>query len=132
MDKKYSSFSKKFESKEHFSISAQFTIKKEISMTTYMIIYDNVSDMNRFRKYAEAAEPLIKKFGGNVTTAGIPEVLEGDFPWERVFLFEWKSKAEALNFWHSSEYTEVKKLREGIAEFQAIVIEGVSLPQFIN
>ena len=98
-------------------------------MTAYMIIYDNVSDLSRFGKYAETAESLIKKFGGKVTTAGPPDILEGNFPWERVFLVEWESKEVALNFWHSPEYTEAKKLREGIAEFQAIVIEGVNLTQ---
>jgi uncharacterized protein (DUF1330 family) len=101
-------------------------------MSAYMVIYDNVSDLSRFRQYAETAESIIKKYGGKVTTAGVPDVLEGKFPWERVFLIEWESKQVALNFWHSPEYTEAKKLREGIAEFQAIVIEGVSLPQFID
>jgi uncharacterized protein (DUF1330 family) len=31
------------------------------------------------------------------------------------------------DFWHSGEYTEIKKLREGAAVIKAIIIEGIHL-----
>lgn len=57
-----------------------------------------------------------------------PDVVEGDWPWERAVVFEWPSREDALGFWNSDEYAEVRKLREGAARFQAIVVEGIVSP----
>jgi uncharacterized protein (DUF1330 family) len=97
-------------------------------MVAYLIVYDTITDENQFRKYAEAVEPLIQKLGGTMAAGGSPDVLEGTFSWDRAVVFEWDSRQAALDFWHSPEYGQIKKLREGIAEFQAIVIEGIQLP----
>jgi uncharacterized protein (DUF1330 family) len=52
-------------------------------------------------------------------------VLEGQFPLERVLVFEWPTRQAASDFWHSEEYADIKRLREGAAVIQALIIEGV-------
>ena len=37
---------------------------------------------------------------------------------------EWPDKAAAKAFWDSPEYQEAKKLREGIADVQVLLIES--------
>ena len=37
---------------------------------------------------------------------------------------EWPDKASALAFWNSPEYAQAKKLREGIADCQVLLIEA--------
>jgi uncharacterized protein (DUF1330 family) len=37
---------------------------------------------------------------------------------------EWPDKDAALAFWNSAEYAEVKKLRDGIADCQVLLVEG--------
>ena len=40
---------------------------------------------------------------------------------------EWPDKAAAKAFWNSPEYAEVKKLREGIADCQVLLIEAPAI-----
>jgi len=42
---------------------------------------------------------------------------------------EWPNRAAIETFWNSAEYEEAKKLREGIAECQVLVIEA---PKFTS
>ena len=96
-------------------------------MAAFLIVYDTITDPEKFARYAKAVEPLITRMGGRMVGAGTPEVVEGEFPWERAVVFEWPSRQAATDFWHSDEYREVKKLREGAAVFQAVILEGIKL-----
>ena len=40
---------------------------------------------------------------------------------------EWRDRDAAQAFWNSAEYQEVKKLREGIADCQVLLIEGAKI-----
>jgi uncharacterized protein (DUF1330 family) len=41
---------------------------------------------------------------------------------------EWPDRAAAEIFWNSDAYAEVKKLREGIADCQVVLIESAQMP----
>ena len=51
--------------------------------------------------------------------------MEGEFSLEHALVFEWPTRQAASDFWHSEEYTEIKKLREGAAAIQAIIVDGL-------
>jgi uncharacterized protein (DUF1330 family) len=51
--------------------------------------------------------------------------VEDAFPLERALVLEWPTRQAASDFWHSEDYTDIKKLREGAAVIQAIIIEGM-------
>ncbi len=36
----------------------------------------------------------------------------------------WPSRANALAFWNSEEYAQVRKLREWTGEFQVVLVDG--------
>jgi uncharacterized protein (DUF1330 family) len=40
---------------------------------------------------------------------------------------DWPDKATAQAFWDSPEYQQVKKLREGIADCQVLLIEAAKI-----
>ena len=40
---------------------------------------------------------------------------------------KWPDRAAAHAFWNSPEYAEAKKLREGLAEVQVLLIDGPDL-----
>lgn len=96
-------------------------------MAAYLIVYDTITDPVRFERYGRAVEPVIIRQGGRMLAAGPPNVVEGEFLWERAVIFEWPSREAALGFWHGEEYAEIRKLREGAATFQAIILEGIHL-----
>jgi uncharacterized protein (DUF1330 family) len=99
-------------------------------MPAYLIVTANIHDMEPFRnEYGAAAGALTAKFGGKyLMMAGGAQLLEGD-SWDNasMVISEWPDKAAALAFWNSDEYAEAKKLREGCADVQVLLIEAPSL-----
>jgi uncharacterized protein (DUF1330 family) len=92
-----------------------------------MIVSETIRDPSRFSRYLKTVDPVIIRRGGRLVASGPPDVMEGEFPLEQVLVFEWPSHQAASDFWHSEEYAEIKKLREGAAVIQAIIIEGIHL-----
>ena len=100
-------------------------------MPAYMIISAKISDRDAFIDgYGKAAAALVVQFGGRyVLRAPGAEFLEGasgtiDLEGASVVVSQWPDKKAARAFWNSSEYAEVKKLRDGLAECQVLLVEG--------
>lgn len=97
-------------------------------MPAYMIVTAKIADRDAFiAGYAPAAAKLVVQFGGRYVLRGPGAMLlEGDFgDGASMVISEWPDKAAALAFWNSPEYAEAKKLREGIADVQVLLIEGM-------
>lgn len=94
-------------------------------MTAYFVVYQNVINPKQYEEYFAAVVPLIDQHGGRLLTAGTPEVVEGTMPWQRVVVLEWRSRQAFFDFWHSAEYAEIKKLRQGAADWQAAIVESI-------
>ena len=94
-------------------------------MAAYLVITAQIHDRERFISgYGAAAAELSARFGGEylVRAPGL-EVLEGAHPGGSLVVSKWPSKAAALAFWRSPEYQEIKKLRDGIADCQVLLVE---------
>ncbi|APE28084.1 DUF1330 domain-containing protein [Aurantiacibacter gangjinensis] len=99
-------------------------------MPAYMIVTAKIADREAFIEgYGKRAAALVEQFGGRyLLRAPGAEALEGDFgDGASMVISEWPDKAAVHRFWSSPEYTEAKKLREGIADCQVLVIEAPSL-----
>lgn len=88
-----------------------------------MIIDVNILNAEAFEKYSAAAVPFMLARGATVLAKGPAEILEGEWPWQGVVVFEWPLKATGIEAWQSPEYAELKKLRDGVAEFQCIITD---------
>lgn len=96
-------------------------------MPAYMIVTAKIIDRDAFISgYGTAAGALVERFGGKYVLRGPgAELLEGDFgDGASMVISEWPDKAAAKAFWDSPEYQEAKKLREGIADVQVLLIES--------
>lgn len=103
-------------------------------MLAYMIVTAAIEDRERFiNGYGAAAAKLVEQYGGRyVLRAPGAELLEGDLGAKdlggaSMVISEWPDKAAARAFWNSPEYAEVKKLREGIATCQVLLIEAAAI-----
>lgn len=99
-------------------------------MPAYMIVTATLSDRDAFiAGYGRAAAALVGQFGGRyVLRAPGVALLEGAFgDGGSVVISEWPDKAAALAFWNSPEYAEAKKLREGIADVQVLLVEAAGI-----
>ena len=96
----------------------------------YMVVIADVTDRNKFLAgYAAQVPELVQRFGGRYVIKGAGgEFLEKgwcDSP--SVLVSEWPDREAALEFWHSPEYAEVKRLRDGTGRFQVVLIDSPSI-----
>jgi len=99
-------------------------------MPAYMIVTATIRDREAFiAGYGAAAAALIPKFGGEYLLRGPgAECLEGAFgDGASMVISKWPDRAAAKAFWNSPDYAEAKKLREGLADVQVLLIDGPDL-----
>ena len=97
-------------------------------MPAYIIARIEVTDRDRYREYTDATPAAIARFGGRfIVRGGAILTLEGPPETRRVVVIEFPSLDKAKEFFHSAEYSQIKKLRDGAATGQFIAIEGSSI-----
>jgi uncharacterized protein (DUF1330 family) len=98
-----------------------------------MLVYGEIRDRKAFGAYVRAiAEAGLYPKNGGHYEAMTPalEVFEGSPPPERgVVIAQFPCLEAARRFWYSPEYAEIRKLREGIAEFEVLVLPVPQLPR---
>ena len=95
-------------------------------MPAYMIINADIRDPVKFAEYGRTNAALVKQCGGRyLAIAGARETLEGSWPTGKMVISEWPTREAALAYWHSAEYGEIKKLREGICDAQVLLLDGL-------
>ena len=95
-------------------------------MSAYLIARVDVTDMEQYKEYMKVTPDLIASHGGRfIARGGEPLTLEGDQETNRVVLVEFPSVEAAQNFYNSDGYQAAIKLRQGAANGQFIVIDGV-------
>lgn len=99
-------------------------------MPAYLIsLCRHVTDRKRLEDYWANVAPAFKGFDAKPLVAYKPfEVLEGGGGVRGVVLFEFPSMEEARHWYTSAAYQEVKKRREGAANFDLILVEGGFVP----
>lgn len=95
-------------------------------MSVYFVVSLKITDADRFMEYFQAVMPLINQCGGRLIAQGTPEAIEGSATESQYAVFEWFSRQSFLDYWHSNEYAEIRKLREGAVEFQGVIVKGVA------
>lgn len=95
-------------------------------MKAYVIYLGDILDSARYQIYKENAAPNIAAAGGKyVVRGGDTELLEGQLPATRTVILEFQSRQAALAWYHSDEYSEIKKLREGAAQASIYIVDGL-------
>ena len=79
----------------------------------------------RYGAYAEALPAVVERFGGQFLVAGgQQDAVEGNAkPRNVVIAFE--SYETTRSCWKSEEYAAVARLREGAADVDVVIVEGV-------
>ena len=95
-------------------------------MTAYVIARVEVDDPTLLKDYMAATPPIIAKYRGRFIARGGPTVtFEGPAESRRIVLIEFPDLSDAEAFYYSPEYSEARKLREGIAIAEFIAVEGI-------
>ena len=98
-------------------------------MAAYVIYQGVVTDPERYERYKAQAAPSIEAAGGRyLVRGGAVEVMEGDAPAGRVVVLEFPTMQAAVDWYHGVGYSAARALREGAAEAQMFVVDGVEPP----
>jgi uncharacterized protein (DUF1330 family) len=98
-------------------------------MPAYIFVNVIIHDPEKFRSYGIANAALVAKLGGKYLVLGSEGVaLEGTALIGKKVISEWPSREAALTYWHSPEYAEIRKLREGICEATVTMLDGFISP----
>jgi uncharacterized protein (DUF1330 family) len=96
----------------------------------YWIGHVDVTDAQGYKAYMEADMTPFGKFGGRfLVRGGAREVPEGKVRGRTVVL-EFPSYDAALSCYRSPDYQAAKKLRDGKAQFDLVIVEGYGGPKF--
>ena len=94
-------------------------------MPAYIIAQINVTDPQRYQEYAKLAGPAGDKHGGRyLVRGGKKTTLEGNIPYERIVVSEFKDVESARRFYQSVEYQAAREKRLGAADFNMVIVEG--------
>lgn len=96
-----------------------------MAVSAYLIVKISVDDPSKLKAYQEATPIVIAKYKGKfMVRGGAMETLEGPEDKRRTVILEFPGMTEAKAYYHSPEYAEAKKLREGIGNFEVIIVDG--------
>jgi uncharacterized protein (DUF1330 family) len=91
----------------------------------YIVSRVDVKNPEAYAAYAAAATKAIAAHGGrSLARGGRYEALEGKTRARNVVL-EFDSYEAARAYFHSAEYQAARALREGAAEMEMVLVEGV-------
>jgi len=91
-------------------------------MPGYLIGSVKILDAVRMAQYASDAAPIVEQFGGRRLGGGVPDIVEGNWPWGNAFVFEFPSRAVALAFWNSEPYRALIAFREGACVSDSVIV----------
>lgn len=92
----------------------------------YFLVQSDVTNPAQYAEYAKLTPAVVEKFGGKfLTRGGQSATLEGRPAPARVVVIEFPSYDRAQAFYKSAEYQTVKKMRDGAATLQVVIVEGL-------
>jgi uncharacterized protein (DUF1330 family) len=95
-------------------------------VAAYVSYQGEVLDPARYDEYKTKAAASILAAGGRyIVRGGDIEVLEGEAPAGRTVVLEFPSREDAIGWYRSDEYSEIRKIREGAARAHMYVVDGV-------
>lgn len=95
-------------------------------MAGYIIARINVTDPEQYEEYKKLSPGAIAAFGGEfIVRGGETETMEGPEETHRVVVVRFESMEQAKACYQSDGYQFAKSKRQGAAEAQFVVVEGV-------
>ena len=93
----------------------------------YVIAQVSVTDPDTYPDYIAQVSPLVGKYGGEyMARGGRAEAVEGPAPGERTVIIRFPSYDRAMEWYHSDEYTEIRKIRMSASTGILTIVEGVT------
>ncbi|MDP1653577.1 MAG: DUF1330 domain-containing protein [Rhodocyclaceae bacterium] len=92
----------------------------------FIIAQATVSNPEQYEGYKALAGAAVAKYGGKyIVRGGTTHLLEGDWAPPRLVILEFESVEQAKRFYDSPEYQAARQQRQGAAQMNMLVVEGL-------
>ncbi|GIK24499.1 MAG: hypothetical protein BroJett006_07450 [Betaproteobacteria bacterium] len=92
----------------------------------YIIAQASVTNPEQYEGYKALAGAAVAKYGGKyIVRGGATHLLEGDWAPPRLVILEFESVEQAKRFYDSPEYRAAREQRQGAAQMNMLVVEGL-------
>ena len=92
----------------------------------YVIAQATVTNPEQYEGYKALAGAAVAKYGGKyIVRGGATHLLEGDWAPPRLVILEFESVEQAKRFYASPEYQAARQQRQGAAQMNMLVVEGL-------
>ena len=92
----------------------------------YVIAQATVSNPEQYEGYKALAGAAVAKYGGKyIVRGGATHLLEGGCAPPRLVILEFESVEQAQRFYDSPEYQAARQQRQGAAQMNMLVVEGL-------
>jgi uncharacterized protein (DUF1330 family) len=100
----------------------------EDEMVAYWVARAKVNDPDQYKKYADLALGILRKFGGKfLARGGKFKILEGPEKFHRFVVIEFPSFEKAVACHESLEYLEAAahRKKDGAGELEIVIVESI-------
>lgn len=95
-------------------------------MSYYFIANIRIKDSKAYQKYIDKAGEIFKKYNGKyLSVDNSPNILEGNWNYNRNVLIKFKSKTDFNNWYSSDEYQEILAFRLKASDCDSILVKGL-------
>lgn len=94
-------------------------------MSCYFLAQINIHDAREYQKYLDGYDSVFENFNGDVVAVDeSPNILEGEWPYERTVLIRFPDEGEARRWYDSPEYRELVEYRHRGSSANVVLVEG--------
>lgn len=94
-------------------------------MAAYVIFDIHVTDPAGYEGYKPLESAAVERYGGRyLVCGGRSQVLEGEWPVDRLVVLEFDSVEAARRFYDSPEYRAARSHRQAAADGRVVLVEG--------
>lgn len=98
-------------------------------MPAYIVAQLKFTNIDAYRRYQRAFPAVFARFGAKLLAADeAPEVLEGEWPRDKVVIMEFASKEAAHAFQADPDYRAIAEDRKAGADAVVLLVNGFQMP----
>ena len=95
-------------------------------MSCYFIAQIKINNKDEYKKYLNKVDEVFSKYKGKyLSVDNNPDVIEGEWNYDRFVLIEFPNKLELNKWYNSKEYQNILKYRLKAAKCDTIIIKSL-------
>ncbi|GER86149.1 hypothetical protein KDW_03110 [Dictyobacter vulcani] len=95
-------------------------------MAAYFVVDVKVTDPQLYEEYRKQVGATLQTYGGKfIVRGGQVEVIEGEWPVQRLVILEFEDTEQFKRWYHSPEYTKIRAIRFQASEGRALLVQGI-------